>query len=119
MEPVRQISNLDWMMTPEAVKEYIRHLEKSLHAVTERDVILEDRTEKLETRVNQNSRNSSKPPSSDPPYSKWSRTFANQNFAPITQSSAKIHGQLSIPSTSDSRYCSGSKCHRTAVRTTP
>ena len=73
MEPTRPISNLDWMMTPEVVKQYIRHLEGSLNAVTERVGTLEARTEKLETRVNQNSRNSSKPPSSDPPYSKQKR----------------------------------------------
>ena len=50
----RPFSESDWLATPEPVRRYVESLAQ--------------RIEQLESRLNQNSQNSSKPPSSDPPY---------------------------------------------------
>jgi transposase len=70
MEAKRPFSNIDWIVTPEPVKQYIIELENALHQLQNRQDKLEKRTDKLETRLNQNSQNSSKPPSSDGPFKK-------------------------------------------------
>ena len=68
MEAKRPVSNIDWIVTPEPVKRYIIELENALHQLQNRQDKLEKRTDKLEARLNQNSQNSSKPPSSDGPF---------------------------------------------------
>ena len=50
----RPFSESDWLATPEPVRRYVESLAQ--------------RIEQLESRLNQNSQNSSKPPSSDSPY---------------------------------------------------
>lgn len=54
------ISAEDWAATPPAVKAWVLSLLETV-------AVLQKRLAELEERVNQNSRNSSKPPSSDPP----------------------------------------------------
>ena len=54
-------SELDWLAIPEAVRNFLVSLVASQAAV-------EKRIEELEKRLNKNSSNSSKPPSSDNPY---------------------------------------------------
>ena len=54
------ISTDDWNATPLAVRELVLHLLQHLG-------VLEQQLAQLQERLNQNSRNSSKPPSSDPP----------------------------------------------------
>ena len=49
----RPFSESDWLATPEPVRRYVESLAQ--------------RIEQLESRLNQNSQNSNKPPSSDPP----------------------------------------------------
>ena len=73
MEPIRPISDLDWQLTPEPVRQYIRHLERTLNAMQSRLEEMEKRLEKLEISNQKNSQNSSKPPSSDSPFSKQKR----------------------------------------------
>ncbi len=68
MEPKRPFSNLDWVSTPQIVKQYIEHLEQTICAFVAKVDILEKRTEILE--VQTYSQNSSKPPSSDSPFKK-------------------------------------------------
>jgi transposase len=60
-------------MTPEPVRDYIRHLEASLNKLQEQFKQVEKRVEKLEVSNQKNSRNSSKPPASDSPYDKPKR----------------------------------------------
>lgn len=70
MEPKRPFSELEWLTTPKPVREYIIGLEQALGQQAETITKHETRLEKLEDRVNRNSKNSSKPPSSDPPFDK-------------------------------------------------
>src|SRR5262249_24743082 len=53
----------DWEQTPPAVQAYVRTLRDEVAQ-------LQDRVETLETRLQQNSTTSSRPPSSDSPYKK-------------------------------------------------
>jgi transposase len=73
MEAKRPLSDLDWALTPQAVKQYIVELENIVGQLAKRHEALEKRTDTLETRLNQNSQNSSKPPSSDGPFKKPKR----------------------------------------------
>lgn len=77
MLPKRPFSDLDWLSTPEPVRQYILQLEAAITLMQEQIKELqklEGRLEQLEARLNKNSRNSSKPPSSDSPYSKPKRS---------------------------------------------
>lgn len=70
MEAKRPFSQLDWLSTPEPVREYILYLERLVGQMQQRLEAVEKRTEKLEARTRMNSQNSSKPPSSDSPFNK-------------------------------------------------
>lgn len=70
MEAKRPFSQLDWLTTPQAVRDYIIYLEKTIFQMQQQLGQLEKRTEKLEVRTKMNSQNSSKPPSSDSPFNK-------------------------------------------------
>jgi len=70
MKAKRPFSDDDWQATPEPVKQYIISLEQAIALLIEKVEALEQRTEKLESSVNKNSQNSSKPPSSDSPFNK-------------------------------------------------
>lgn len=70
MEPTRPFTELDWQLTPEPVRQYIVYLEQTMMQMQNRLQQLEKRLEALEAKSNKNSRNSSKPPSSDSPYKK-------------------------------------------------
>jgi len=61
MEPKRPFSNLDWVATPQIVKQHIEHLEQTIFAFVARVDLLEKRTETLEVQTKKNSQNSSKP----------------------------------------------------------
>ncbi len=70
MELKRPFTNDDWLNTPKPVKEYIISLEQTVIRLVETVEKLEGRVAKLESQLNKNSQNSSKPPSSDPPFNK-------------------------------------------------
>ena len=70
METRRPFSSLNWDTTPELVRRYIEHLEKTHVMLVDKVERLEKRIEQLEHKLNQNSQNSSKPPSSDSPFKK-------------------------------------------------
>jgi transposase len=77
MKPKRPFSDLDWLSTPAPVRQYILQLEATIEVMQEQIKDLQKlagRVEQLEARLNKNSRNSSKPPSSDSPYSKPKRS---------------------------------------------
>ena len=70
MEAKQPFSDHDWQATPEPVRQYVRQLEQTIAVLVNKVKELERRTEKLESKTNQNSQNSSKPPSSDRPFNK-------------------------------------------------
>ena len=70
MELKRPFTNEDWLNTPKPVREYIISLEQTVIRLLETVEKLEGRVAKLESQLNKNSQNSSKPPSSDPPFNK-------------------------------------------------
>jgi len=72
--PPAGITDAEWIATPPAVRAFIRaclltiHLQKEQFAQFQQaNDALQQRLADLEARLNQNSRNSAKPPSSDPP----------------------------------------------------
>jgi len=69
----RPFSQLEWFQTPEPVRQYILALEQALADLQHRLEVHEKRIEKLEVRTDKNSHNSSKPPSSDPPFARKKR----------------------------------------------
>jgi transposase len=69
----RPFSESDWLATPEPVRRYVEALEQRIEKLEESHAQLLKRIEQLEQRLNQNSQNSSKPPSSDPPYQRPER----------------------------------------------
>lgn len=69
----RPFSELDWHQTPEMVRHYILYLERTLHQMQQQAESHEKRIEKLEVQTKKNSHNSSKPPSSDPPFARKKR----------------------------------------------
>lgn len=70
MELKRPFTEEDWLATPKSVHNYIEQLESTVLELAEQVKKLTERIEKVENRLNKNSQNSSKPPSSDPPYNK-------------------------------------------------
>jgi transposase len=73
MELKRPFSEAEWLATPQPVRQYIEMLEQSILQLTSALAELKGRTDKLEERVNRNSRNSNQPPSSDPPFKRPER----------------------------------------------
>lgn len=73
MDIKRPFSEEDWLATPAPVRQYVEQLEQTVMQLLSKVEQLEKRIEQLEGRANQNSQNSSKPPSSDSPYSKPGR----------------------------------------------
>ena len=70
MEIKRPFSNEEFQVTPEPVQRYIIQLEELVVKLLVETGDLKKRVTELENRLNKNSQNSSKPPSSDPPYNK-------------------------------------------------
>jgi transposase len=89
----RQFTQLDWQMTPESVKRYVQLLEQMLFDLQKHVVANEDRIEKLESKVNLNSHNSSKPPASDPPFNRKKREQKKSKRKKGGQKGHKAHKQ--------------------------
>ena len=70
MELKRPFSDEQWQATPKPVRDYIVSLENTVDELVDTVNKLEKRIDKLESQLNRNSQNSSKPPSSDPPFKK-------------------------------------------------
>jgi len=58
-------SPFEWHALPEAVRVYISALEQNIVTLSDKVGLIEKRIKQLEARLNQNSQNSKKPPSSD------------------------------------------------------
>ena len=93
MEAKRPFNKLAWLTTPEPVREYIIELERILFNQQRRLDELENRTAKLETKLNQNSQNSSKPPSSDSPFKKPKKRSKKSKRKRGAQTGHKGHQQ--------------------------
>jgi transposase len=70
MELKRPFTEEDWAATPKSVRQYIIQLEDIVVKLYKETEDLKKRVSDLENRLNKNSQNSSKPPSSDTPYKK-------------------------------------------------
>ena len=70
MELKRPFSEEDFQATPEPVRRYIIQLEDIVIKLLKETEDLKKRVTELENRLNKNSQNSSKPPSSDGPFKK-------------------------------------------------
>jgi transposase len=100
MEAKRPFTQLDWLSTPQAVKDYIVYLEKTIFQMQQQLGQLEKRTAKLEVRTKMNSQNSSKPPSSDSPFNKKKKKKKKAKRKRGAQKGHKGHQQQMLePST--------------------
>ncbi len=70
MEIKRPFSDEEFQATPEPVQRYIIQLEEVVMKLLMETENLKKRVTELENKLNKNSQNSSKPPSSDPPFKK-------------------------------------------------
>ena len=82
METKRPFTDLEWHLTPEPVRHYILYLEQALHNLQKQVDDYGKRIEKLEVKTRENSRNSSKPPSSDSPFDRSGRKNGKKGSRP-------------------------------------
>ena len=101
MEPKRPFTELEWNLTPEPVRRYIRYLEQALSALQQQTRDHEKRIEKLEVQAGKNSQNSSKPPSSDSPFDRADRKKKSKksNRTKGAQKGHKAHRQQMLEPT--------------------
>ena len=95
----RPFPELDWHLTPQTVRQYILSLEQSLFDMQQRVESHEKRIEKLEVKTKKNSHNSSKPPSSDPPFDRKKRKQKKSKRAKGGQKGHEPHQQQVIDPT--------------------
>ena len=89
----RPFPELDWHLTPQTVRQYILSLEQTLFDMQQRVESHEKRIEKLEVKTKKNSHNSSKPPSSDPPFDRQKRKQKKSKRAKGGQKGHEPHQQ--------------------------
>lgn len=105
MEPKRPFTDLDWHLTPESVRQYVLYLEQALHNLQKQVDEYGRRIEKLEVRTRQNSQNSSRPPSSDSPFTRAARKKKNDKGKRKrgAQKGHKGHSQQMLEPTQEQR----------------
>lgn len=96
MEPIRPITEAEWQLTSEPVRQYIRNLERSLDGLMQQIKQVNQKVEQLEVKAKKNSQNSSKPPSSDSPSERAARKKKKKKKkrAKGGQKGHKAHQQL-------------------------
>lgn len=99
MAPTRPFSELDWQLIPESVRQYILFLERTAADLHKRVESLEQRLEKLEVQTKKNSKNSSKPPSSDSPYTRAGAKKPKSKRTKGGQKGHKAHQQQTLSPT--------------------
>lgn len=92
MKVKNPFSDTDWQNTPDSVKEYVVSLERQVNELT-------SKVDQLFKRVNKNSQNSSKPPSSDPPYNKPKKKSKKSKLKRGAQKGHKGHRQSMLEPT--------------------
>jgi transposase len=95
----RPLSESEWTGTPEPVRRYVESLEPRIETLEANDVQLRQRIEQLENRLNQNSQNPNKPPSSDPPYQRPGRERRKSKRRRGAQKGHKGHRQQMLKPT--------------------
>jgi len=70
MEITRPFPESDWNATPPVVQHYIKEQEKTVAVLESQNAGLQKQIEKFGEKVNENSQNSNKPPSTDNPFKK-------------------------------------------------
>lgn len=100
MKLKRPFTDKDWQATPEPVRQYIIQLEDIVIKLYKETQDLKKRVAELENRLNKNSQNSSKPPSSDPPYKKPVKQTRKSKRKPGGQKGHKGHRQKLMAPTS-------------------
>lgn len=93
MELKRPFTEKDWEATPKPVRQYIIQLEDIVIKLFKETEDLKKRVSDLENRLNKNSQNSNKPPSSDPPYKKPAKKSKKGKRRPGGQKGHKGHQQ--------------------------
>jgi len=93
MEVKRPFSDADWLATPEAVRRYIEHLEQVIEEYGRLLQQQQERIEKIESRLNRDSQNSNKPPSSDAPFKKPEKKAKKSKRKKGSQKGHKGHRQ--------------------------
>lgn len=101
MELKRPFTEKDFQATPEPVQQYLIQLEDIVVELLQETKDLKKRVSDLENRINQNSQNSSKPPSSDPPYNKPKKQVRSSKRKRGGQKGHKGHRQKLMVPTSE------------------
>jgi transposase len=86
----RDFTETDWVNTPAAVKKAFENLETLVVELVVQQQQLEQQLYKLESQLNKNSANSSKPPSSDSPYKKKVGSSKNNQPGNKAKAGAKV-----------------------------
>lgn len=95
----RPFSDIEWLQTPEMVRQYVIHLERMINVIQEKVEAHDKRIEDLEAQRKKDSHNSSKPPSSDPPFARKKRKQAKSEKPKGGQKGHKAHQQLLLSPT--------------------
>ena len=93
MEARRPFSDADWFAFPEPARQYIQDLEQVIEECRGLLQEQQQRIEKLEARLNRDSQNSNKPPSSDAPFKKPERKAKESKRKKGGQKGHKGHRQ--------------------------
>lgn len=101
MELKRPFTEEDWEATPKPVRQYIIQLEDIVIRLYRETEDLKKRVSDLENRLNKNSQNSSKPPSSDLPYKKPPKQTRKSKRKRGGQKGHKGHQQKLMEPTSE------------------
>jgi transposase len=99
MSMKRPFSEADWQATPEPVRRYVESLEQRIEQLETTAELLLKRVEQLESQLKQNSQNSNKPPSSDPPYQRPERESRKSKRRRGGQKGHKGHRQQMLKPT--------------------
>lgn len=99
MSMKRPFSEADWQATPEPVRRYVESLEQRIEQLETTAELLLKRVEQLEGQLKQNSQNSNKPPSSDPPYQRPERESRKSKRRRGAQKGHKGHRQQMLKPT--------------------
>ena len=102
MELKRPFTKEEFEATPKPVQQYIIQLEDIVVKLLKETEDLKKRVSDLENRLNKNSQNSSKPPSSDPPYKKPTKQTRKSKRKRGGQKGHKGHQQKLMEPTSTS-----------------
>lgn len=106
----RSFSDADWQATPEAVKRDFIRVEETMLLFGQRLEELEEELNQAKTRLNKNSTNSSKPPSTDNPYRQRAKKSKKKGRAGAKVGHQGHRVKLSEPTTTVPLFPDQCKC---------